>query len=121
MADHVLTVGSDPSMSDTCRPNDMPYLGITYLPVTGSLAQYHSIESGGGLLITAVARNSPAWRVGLQPNDVILSFDGQIITPDTSLVSILMEHQIGDTVVLAVARQNGTREVKLTLSKRPGS
>ncbi len=110
---------SFPTMSDACRPNDMPYLGLTYLPVTEAAARYFGLQNANGLLITAVASNSPSARAGLQVNDVLLQFDGYLLGPDSSMVSILMSYQIGDSVSLVVMRQDERKQVKLILGKRP--
>ncbi len=116
-----VAVGTTSSINGVCQPNDVPYLGITYLVITDALARFYGLESARGLLVTDVDRNSPAARVGILPKDILLSFDGQPITPDSSLVFMLMQHQIGDSVTLTVSRHNELREVRVTLGKPPGS
>lgn len=114
-----LVVDATSSAIDWCRLNETPYLGVTYLVVTDALARYYGIEKAGGLFITDVEPNSPAARAGLQSHDIILSFDGQTITPDKPLVFLLMQRQIGDNVTLTFIRQNALKEVRVTLGKPP--
>ncbi len=67
-----------------------------------------------GAQVTALASGSPAGRVGLRANDVIVAIDGEAITGVFDLRDRLDEHEGGDQVTLVV--QRGNREVTLTVT-----
>lgn len=115
------SVDSFAPISDACRPDDMPYVGITYLPVTEATARYYGLASADGLLITAIAPNSPAARAGLRRDDVLLGFNDHSLGRESSMVAILMSHQVGDNVSLAIMRQNERKVVRMILGIRPGN
>lgn len=54
-----------------------PRLGVSVLPMTDDLRRYFGVESGKGVLVSAVAPGSPAESAGLRAGDVIVSVDGQ--------------------------------------------
>lgn len=104
-----------------CCPDGAAYLGITYLPVTESVAFYYRLEGATGALVTAVAPDSPAARAGLRAEDIILSLDGEGVTPRTGLVSLLMRRKAGEAVRLTVLRGSETKDLEVRLSQRPGN
>ncbi|RUO66084.1 serine protease DegQ [Pseudidiomarina planktonica] len=73
-----------------------------------------SVNSGGGVLITEVAENSPAARLGLRQNDIILGVNK---TPTNSLSEL---RQALDNVggVIALNLQRGNSQLYLVLRGR---
>ncbi|MCL5962402.1 MAG: PDZ domain-containing protein [Chloroflexi bacterium] len=113
--------GRIPLAAEGRHPGARPYLGITYLPVTEAVAEFYDLGGAGGVLITAVDANSPAYRAGLSPNDVILAFDGTDITAANTLVAVQLRHKAGDTVSLILLRQKERRRVDVTLAHMGGN
>jgi putative serine protease PepD len=67
----------------------------------------------------AVTPNGPAERAGVQPGDVIVSFEGKPVrTPDQLIVSI-RARAVGDTVTLTIERDGQQRQLKMTLEAEP--
>jgi len=52
------------------------WLGLTLQPLDRELADYLAIPDASGAIVNSVAEGSPAARAGLQPGDVVTSFDG---------------------------------------------
>lgn len=67
-----------------------------------------------GALVRQVVRNSPAQKAGISAGDVIISFDGATVSTMEGLKSKIESKKAGDTVKVAVKRQNqmGTYEKK---------
>ncbi|MBI5956901.1 MAG: PDZ domain-containing protein [Chloroflexi bacterium] len=101
-------------MEETQRP----YLGITYLPLTPVIAARHGLAVQEGAWITAVARNSPAERAGLLPEDVVVAFDGIPLDSMCNLIELLSLHKAGDRVRLIVVRQQQQLTVEVVLGSR---
>ena len=67
----------------------------------------------------AVTPDGPAERAGVQPGDVIVSFEGKPVrTPDQLIVSI-RARAVGDTVTLTIERDGQQRQLKMTLEADP--
>ena len=97
--------------SAAANPSNPAFLGISFSP-NGS--------AGIGAVVGGVTIDSPAERAGLQPMDVIMAIDGQMIDA-TTLNTQITGHQPGDTIRLDIVR-NGTQYVTLTptLTTRAG-
>src|SRR5690606_10482800 len=81
----------------------------------------------GGVLITKIFKNSPAWGV-LQNNDVLLEVDGYKVAADGSIkvrenmrtdykYAIDMHH-VGDPVKLTISRNGERQQLELTAAQR---
>ena len=57
-----------------------------------------------GAVIRAVQPGGPADRAGLKVDDVIKSFDGQVVADPAGVVSAIERRGVGATVVLEVQR-----------------
>lgn len=72
-------------------------------------------ENDAKVLITKVFPNTTAAKMGLQPNDHILSIDGKIIEDIASLVKIIQSHEIGDPLVVQYKRDGASETAASTL------
>ena len=102
-----------------------PYLGVRYLLVTPELAQKEKLTFGYGALVRgseagpAVIENSPAQKVGLQAEDVILELSREKITPETPLTQLIQKYNVGDAVALKILRSGKEMTISVKLEERP--
>ena len=108
------------------QPLARPMIGIRYLPITPALADEQDLPVDFGALVGSVEGGqpsiipgSPAEAAGLQDGDIIVSVDGQQITADRDLATLIVNYAPGDTVTLRVLRDNTAREVEITLAELP--
>jgi S1-C subfamily serine protease len=108
------------------EPLTRPWIGVYYLPVSPALAAEEDLPVEYGALIgtttgsgDAIFPGSPAEDAGLQVGDIIVSVNGEQITADTELSTLILPHAPGDTITLRVLRDNSTREVEVTLGALP--
>ena len=87
-----------------------PWIGVYYVPVDPALAAEQNLPVEYGALIgtadgtgDAVFPGSPAEAAGLQSGDIIVSVDGEQISADADLPTLILPHEPGDTVTLRVA------------------
>ncbi|MEI2776937.1 MAG: trypsin-like peptidase domain-containing protein [Tetrasphaera sp.] len=66
-----------------------------------------------------VVDNGPADQAGMQPGDVILSFDGRQITDADDLIVAIRAKSVGDSVRMTVRRDGRTVDVTMTLQAAP--
>jgi S1-C subfamily serine protease len=101
-----------------------PWIGVYYVPVTPAVAQEADLPVEYGAYVTPrdganPLPGSPAEAAGLQQGDVIVSLDGEQITPERDLATLILPHSPGDTIALRVLRDNSTREIEVTLGELP--
>jgi len=84
-----------------------PYLGIQGEATTD------------GQSIVEVVEDGPSAAAGIEPGDVITAFDGQEITPKSSLIDLLFVHKPGDVVTVTAERDGTPKTFKVTLGERP--
>ena len=104
-----------------------PYLGVRYIIITEDLQKKENLPVSYGALVArgdtkedlAVTPGSPADRVGIQESDIILELNGEKIDADHTLLSLVKEHNIGETVTLTVLSKSITKQVKVQLAERP--
>ena len=95
------------------------YIGLGTVEVTDSIAQNFDLPVDKGIAVTQVAQGSPADQAGLQVDDVIVKIDGEDVTNNGQLLSILAKHTAGDVVEVQFYRGNQQQTTKVTLGTRP--
>ena len=75
-------------------------------------------EDDGGLVVTRVARKSPAATAGLKRGDRLRSFEGKPTRTRGALVAALAAQSPGETVRLSVLRGNRKIDLEALLQKK---
>jgi len=85
--------------TDDFRPNAKePWLGVGVEESPEPLSAQLDLKPGEGLVVTFVSTNSPAGIAGLQKNDVLVEFDGQMLVDPIQLRKLVQMHADGDSV-----------------------
>lgn len=104
-----------------------PVLGVSHEILTKERAAELKIKDidYGALIIGdrskkefGVVDGSPAEKAGLKLDDIILEVDGEKVTSENTLQTIVQKHQPGDTIKLKVWRDEKTFEVSVMLDER---
>jgi len=95
--------------------------GIQIQPLTTRLAQQLGASDTRGALVYSVDQRSEAYRAGLVPGDIIVSFDGTTIDDPSQFVRLLSDAKIGSTVTLVVLREGRQQTVKVPIQQSTGS
>jgi serine protease Do len=100
------------------------YLGIQFTAVSPSLARALDVPLGAAQ-IAEIAEDaegrSPAADAGLRPGDVIVAVDGQELSDDRQLVSLISNKRPGDPVEVVYNRDGDRRTATIRLGRRPGA
>lgn len=104
-----------PSPLMTAEPAEQPAGGPGWLGV--ELAKRENGEPG--VLIRTVMHGSPAERAGLEPGDVVLTFDGENVARPNDLRGRVMDARAGARVGLGVLRAETTRLFAVVLEGVP--
>ena len=96
------------------------WLGVHIQPVSRELARSFNLSEPKGALVAEVVAGAPAAKAGLQPGDVVLSFNGHDIRRHNDLPWLASTAGVGSTVKVKVLREGKLQELALTLSEHPG-
>jgi serine protease Do len=95
-----------------------PYIGFYLQDVTPSVAQAMRLLSTNGALVTQVDKESPAQKAGLEPGDIVLSYNSEPITGVEGFNEQFQRSVPGDDVVLVVQRGGRQYRVALVIAER---
>jgi serine protease Do len=90
-------------------------LGVNVQTMNQSLAESFGLARPQGALVAAVAPGSPADKAGLEPGDIVRSFDGRPVEDSASLAAMVGESRPGARVKLDILRQGKPRQLTATL------
>ncbi len=90
------------------------WLGIYMDPVDHDLADKLQFEEPRGVVVESVVQNSPAEKAGIQPRDIILEFDGEVVRDINHLRYTVAAKRVGKPIKIKVLRK-GTQEKQLTV------
>lgn len=93
------------------------WLGVFIQEVTPDIAESLGLDESAGALVSSVNEKSPADAAGLEPGDVIISFDGKMIEKMRDLPRIVAETDIGATVDVELVRNGRKMTVQVTLGE----
>jgi 2-alkenal reductase len=100
-----------------------PYLGVTTLAVTPSIAAYYSLQDAqgnqldSGAFVREVRAGTPADRAGVQVGDVITGINNFKIDTDHGLGTVLTNFNPYDTVTLHLLRDGNSLDLTTTLAE----
>jgi serine protease Do len=103
-----------------------PFIGVRYIAITPNIASELGMPYENGVVIVqgrnnaqpAVLPGSPADKVGIVENDVILQIDGVNITQEDTLAKEISKYAAGDIITLKVWHNGETKDVIITLEDK---
>ena len=90
-------------------------LGVNIQPVSQKMADYLGLKRPHGALVTNVNKDSAADKAGIQEQDVIIEFDGQLVETSNSLPPLVGSVQPGTKVKVKLMRDGKSKTVKAVL------
>jgi serine protease Do len=100
------------------------YIGrVTFMPLTPELARRVRLNADRGVIVWELAENSLAYRNGLEPGDLVVSFNGTAVTDPGQLSRLISDAAIGSTAAVVVQRQGRRVDLKIPIDRpsRPRS
>ena len=94
-----------------------PYIGITGINLTESLAKQNNLVVG--IYVKSIEDFSSAEKAGIKVGDVITEVEGTKVKTIDELNEIKNKKNIGDTIKLKITRDGKEKEITLTLQEQP--
>ncbi|MEZ6330655.1 MAG: trypsin-like peptidase domain-containing protein [Candidatus Saccharimonadales bacterium] len=104
---------------------EVPYLGVRYVMLTEALQQRFDLALASGAWLKAgndaqaVVNGSPADKAGLKEGDIIVKVNGEEITSETPLASVLSKYSVGQELDITYNRDGKEQSTKATLEVAP--
>lgn len=121
----VMDIINEMSLEETrekLSDDERGYLGITGISITSGISESYGYPIG--ILVRSVTSGGAADRAGIVKNDVIKSFDGEIIDNYDELIDMMCYYPVGEEVDIVYYRLNSKGEyeehqTKVVLTARP--
>lgn len=87
--------------------------------ITTRVARELGVPDAQGVIVHSLLRGSPAHAAGLEPGDVIVSYNGRPVEDPSQLVRFIADSAIGSTVRVEVLRGGRRRELRIQVGQEP--
>ena len=93
------------------------WLGVRIQVVTKEIAEVEGMTEPKGALVASVSDNSPAYKAGIKPGDIIVEFDGQEVDTMRTLPKIVAKAEVGKRVIVKIWRDKKLISKKVLLGR----
>ncbi len=93
------------------------WIGVSIQSMTPELAREFGLKGPKGALVASVIPDGPAAKAGIQPGDVITSFNGKEVKNATDLPEMVAETPVGKTVDAGIFRKGRQMDVKIIVAE----
>ena len=93
------------------------FLGIAMDPIPATTRAQLNLPEGIGVVVSFVAKGSPAEKAGLKANDILTQIDDQLIVNSEQLQTLIRTKKPGDEVALTYYRKAKEHTIKTKLAE----
>lgn len=94
------------------------WTGLSILTIDESIAKTYNLKSSRGVIITQIAKNSPAQKSNLKVEDIIIGINDFRINDENAMIGILQEFRTGNELKIKILRDGREQIIKMKLEKR---
>jgi serine protease DegS len=95
------------------------WLGIEAQDMTPQLAETYGLNYRSGMLIGGVMVDGPAGKAGLEPSDIVVAINGEIIEETSEAMKTISTQQPGTVITLAGYRKDVPFTLQVQVMQRP--
>ena len=85
------------------------------MPLTARLADELRAPRTDGIVVNQMHRESAAYKAGLEPGDIILSFNGTAVADPSQFVRMVSDSAIGSTARVEVLRDGARQTIRIPI------
>lgn len=94
------------------------WLGVGIQPVTADLASKFNVNEDEGVLVNEVFEGDPAAKSGMQPGDIIMKLDGQVVDTPQTLSRLIAQLPPGKDAAFEIIRDGKKKNLTVKLGER---
>ena len=87
-------------------------------PLTTQVAAQLGVRTTTGAFVNEIERRSPAYQAGLEPGDIIVSFNGENVIDPSHFNQLVSDARIGSTAIVVVTRDGRQVTLKIPVLQR---
>jgi len=91
------------------------FLGVRMLDLDPTVRAKLGYQGSTGAAAFVITPGSPAELAGLRPKDIVLEYDGEVITSTDHLISLVRHTEIGSKITMLAWRAGETIELEATI------
>jgi predicted metalloprotease with PDZ domain len=95
------------------------WLGVSIQDMTPELAKTMNVKTQQGALVNNVIHDSPAEAAGLKDEDIIVEFNGKVITDADDLIAEVRKSEAGAKAEVVVIRNGDRKGLDVTIGSAP--
>jgi len=95
------------------------WLGLELQNLSPQLAESFGLINRNGVLVAGVVRQSPAYKAGIRPGDIIINFDDNAIRDAKTIQNEIASSKPSNTVSISGLRRGKNFEVEVKIEQRP--
>lgn len=92
-------------------------IGLRIQSIDEGIANYYNLKTTRGVIVTQVAKNSPAGEAGIKVGDIIVQVEDYKINNEQTLIGVFQEFRTGQTINLKLIREDDEITRKMLLEK----
>ncbi|MGC1548937.1 MAG: Do family serine endopeptidase [Rhodanobacter sp.] len=94
-------------------------LGVLIKPIGDDMVKALKLDNGNGAIVVSVSPGSGAEKAGVQPGDIILSYDGHAIDQGADLPPLVAMTKPGSKVPMQILRDGKKQTFDVTIGSMP--
>lgn len=98
---------------------DRGFLGVSLMEIRDDIRAQTQLKEGEGLIISRVAKDSPAEQSGIAPYDLLIRFDDQWVMSEKQVITLVENAGPGSEVELTTLHRGREVKTKVTLGPSP--
>ncbi|HHP7234561.1 MAG TPA: trypsin-like peptidase domain-containing protein [Desulfobacterales bacterium] len=94
------------------------WIGVVIQNLRQETAEYYGVDADEGVLVVEVVSGDPAQRAGILAGDIITEIEGRSVDSSRTLVRLIAEQTIGETIDVQVLRNGEKKHFSVSVAKR---
>ncbi len=88
---------------------------VQVIPLTGRLADELRAPKSDGVVVNQMARDSAAYKAGLEPGDIIISVNGTVVADPSQFTRMIADSSIGSTARIEILREGRRSTLRIPI------
>lgn len=115
----ILTLAAPAWSAPRRKPASKAYLGVALARLTPVDRRQKKVPRYGGVLIQSVLRNTPAYKAGFRPGDVIMRLNNKYVYKPADVIRRVARLRVGTRLKIDIIRNGGWMMARVLLTARP--